>query len=133
MPVLSTLWQIIWGLFSVFVFVAYLLALVAVLIDLFRDHGLSGGAKALWLIFLIFLPVLTVIAYLVVRGQGMGDRSREQSRQTKAATDEYIRSVAAQGNDPAAEIERAKALRDSGVINDQEFEILKAGALRQAN
>lgn len=127
MSVLSSIWDLIWFMFTFFVLIAYLMALFSIISDLFRDRELSGGAKAIWLIFLVFLPFLTALVYLIVRGTGMSERAAAQSQQTRAATDEYIRSVAAQS--PAAQIAQAKELLDGGAITQDEFASLKAGAL----
>lgn len=122
----SSIWNTIWWAFSAFVLVAYLLALFSIITDLFRDRKLSGWAKAVWLIFLIFLPFLTALAYLVFRGPGMAERSVAQHRAAQAAADDYIRSVA---GGPAAEIAQAKELLDSGAITQSEFEAIKSSAL----
>ncbi len=111
---------------TIFIFVAWLMVLFSVITDLFRDHTLSGAAKAIWLVLLIFVPVLTVLIYLIVRGEGMGKRAQARAAASKAVTDEYIRSVS---SSPAEEIATAKQLLDSGVITASEFETLKAKAL----
>lgn len=126
----STIWDTIWWFLTIFIFVAYLMALFSIITDLFRDRKLGGLAKAIWLIFLVFLPFLTALAYLIFRGRGMGDRAAEQARESRAATDDYVRSVAATG--PAEEIAKAKQLLDSGAITAEEYEKLKAAALAKA-
>ena len=113
--------------FWAFVFVASLVAMFSVAMDLFRDKELSGWWKALWLVFLVFLPLLTALVYLVARGKGMSERSAREYSETRRATEEYIRSVASSG--PAEEIGRAKALLDAGTISRAEFESLKERAL----
>lgn len=128
----ETIWDMIWWFLTAFVFIAYLLALFSIITDLFRDRQLNGFAKAIWLIFLIFLPFLTALAYLIVRGKGMGDRSAAQAQSAQLAVDDHIRSIAASGMSPTAEIERAKALLDSGTINQNEFESLKTAALSRS-
>ncbi len=125
----STIWDVIWWFFTIFVFVAYLIALFSIIGDLFRDRKLNGFAKALWLLFLIFLPFLTALAYLIFRGRGMGERAETQANEAKAATDEYIRSVA---GGATAEIAQAKQLLDSGAITEAEFQQLKQAALNAA-
>lgn len=130
MEIWSTIWNTLWWFVTAFIFIAYLFALFSIITDLFRDRKLNGVAKAIWLIFLVFLPFLTAVVYLIVRGGGMGERSAAQARSTRDATDEYIRSVA--GTTPTSEIERAKALLDSGAIDEAEFAALKASALRQS-
>lgn len=127
MNFLSNIWDTIWWLFTIFVFVAYLVALFSIISDLFRDRKLNGFFKALWLLFLIFLPFLTALVYLIFRGKGMGERAAMQADTAKAATDDYIRSVA---GGAASEIARAKELLDSGAITASEFEELKSKILR---
>jgi hypothetical protein len=123
----SNFWSVIWLFFWSFAFVAYLFALFAIISDLFRDHKLNGWWKALWIIFLIFVPFLTALVYLIARGPGMAQRSQKEARQYQAATDDYIRQVAS--SSPADEIAKAKALLDSGAITPEEFAHLKAHAL----
>lgn len=127
----SSVWDIVWWFFSVFVFIAYLMALFTILTDLFRDRKLSGIAKAVWLIFLVFLPFLTALVYLIVRGKGMGERAQERAASHQAAADEYIRNVAGSGGSAVDEIARAKQLLDAGAITAEEFASLKAAALRR--
>ncbi|AGW40496.1 hypothetical protein O159_02670 [Leifsonia xyli subsp. cynodontis DSM 46306] len=122
----SNFWDVLWTIFWGFAFVAYLFALFAVVGDLFRDTKLNGGWKALWIVFLIFLPFLTVLVYLIARGRGMADRQAARAQQAQRQTEDYIRSVA---GSPAAEIAKARQLLDSGTITAQEFERLKALAL----
>lgn len=124
---MSNFWDIVWLILSTFVFVAYLLVLFQIVIDLFRDHELGGGSKALWIIGLIFLPVMTALVYIVARGRGMAERQRAAMQRAKSDTDAYIRDVA--GKSPADQIASAKALLDAGTINADEFARLKAKAL----
>lgn len=121
------IWDAIWWFLTAFIFIAYLMALFSIITDLFRDRKLSGVAKALWFIFLIFLPFLTALAYLIVRGGGMGQRQAEQVAEARAATEQYIRQVS--GSTPTDEITHAKQLLDSGAISAAEFESLKQAAL----
>lgn len=118
--------SIVWYALTLIIFISYLFALFAIIGDLFRDRSLSGGWKALWMIFLVFLPFVTALVYLIARGGGMTQRSLAQVQQSKDATDDYIRSVA---GSPADEIARAKSLLDGGTINADEYEKLKAKAL----
>ncbi|MFF1877006.1 SHOCT domain-containing protein [Leifsonia sp. NPDC058230] len=120
-------WNIIWLFFWSFAFIAYLFALFAIIGDLFRDHKLNGWWKALWILFLIFVPFLTALVYLIARGPGMAERSQKEARQVQQATDTYIRSVATAS--PADEIAKAKTLLDNGTITPDEFAHLKARAL----
>lgn len=123
----SNIWNVVWLFFWIFAFTAYLMALFSVISDLFRDRELNGWLKALWIIFLVFLPFLTVLVYLIARGGGMAERSAKQVMQAQKATDQYIKDVAQAS--PTDEIAKAKALLDSGVIDDQEYQALKAKVL----
>jgi len=123
----NNFWNIIWFFFWAFAFIAYLFALFAVIGDLFRDHKLSGWWKAVWIICLVFVPFLTVLIYLIARGNGMAVRSQRSAQQAQQAADQYIKTVA--GSSPADEIAKAKSLLDSGTITQQEYEALKARAL----
>lgn len=118
----NTIW---WGL-TIIIFISYLSVLFSIVSDLFRDRELSGGMKALWIFCLIFFPFITALVYIIVRGKGMNERAIAQADQAKAATDNYIRSVA---GSPSDEIARAKALLDAGTINADEYAALKAKAL----
>ncbi|MGC4153584.1 MAG: SHOCT domain-containing protein [Propionicimonas sp.] len=124
---LSNIWDFLWMFFTIFVFFAWLMALFTIIGDLFRDRELSGWAKALWLLALIFVPFLTALVYLIARGKGMAERAGAQAKAQQAAADDYIRSVA--GSSPTTELTQAKALLDSGAISAAEFEALKAKIL----
>ncbi len=129
MTFLSNFWDFIWLLFWTFAFVAYLFAIFAIIGDLFRDHKLAGGWKAVWIIFLIFLPFLTALVYLIARGKGMAERSQAAAADAQQATDAYIRQAAGSSASPAEEIAKAKALLDAGSITQAEYDTLKAKAL----
>ena len=124
---LTHLWDMIWFMAVVFMFLAYLMALFSIIGDLFRDRELSGGLKAVWLLALVFFPFITALVYLIVRGSGMADRAQAQASQAKAATDDYIRTVASAS--PADEIAKAKSLLDAGTISASEYAALKAKVL----
>jgi len=119
--------DLIWWFLWAFVFITYLFALFAVIGDLFRDHKLNGWGKALWIIALIFLPFLTLLVYLIARGNGMAERGAAQARELRTAQDQYIKSVAS--SSPAEEIAKAKSLLDSGAITQAEFDHIKTKAL----
>ena len=121
-------WDFFWLLVWSFFFVCYLMVLFQVIADLFRDRELSGWWKALWIIFLIIFPFLTLIIYLIARGRGMAERQAGEVRKAQVATDQYIQSVAGRSN-PAEQIASAKNLLDSGTITQEEFEKLKQKAL----
>ena len=124
---MSNFWDIVWLMISTFFFVAYLIIMFQIVVDLFKDHELGGGSKVLWIIGLIFIPVFTAIIYIVARGKGMAERQQASVKQAKAETETYIKSVA--GRSPAGDIAEAKALLDSGAISQVEFDKLKAKAL----
>ncbi|HPO19108.1 MAG TPA: SHOCT domain-containing protein, partial [Rubrivivax sp.] len=123
----SNFWDMVWLMISTFFFVAYLIIMFQIVVDLFRDHELGGFAKVLWVIGLIFLPVITAIVYIIARGSGMSRRQLASMEKAKAQTETYIKEVA--GKSPAADIADAKALLDAGTINQAEFDRLKAKAL----
>jgi hypothetical protein len=120
-------WDIFWWFFLVYAFIAFLWALFAVIGDLVRDDHLSGWWKAVWILFLVFVPLLGVLVYVIARGKGLTERSMERARANREASDAYIRSVAAAS--PSDEISKATALRDSGTISADEFERIKTKAL----
>ncbi|HSK33859.1 MAG TPA: PLDc N-terminal domain-containing protein [Propionicimonas sp.] len=122
----SALGNTVWWAFSLLVMISYLMVLFTIIGDVFRDRELSGGAKALWIVCLVFFTFITAIIYILVRGKGMTERAAAQAHQNKQAADDYIRSVA---GSPADEIARAKSLLDAGTINADEFASLKAKAL----
>ena len=124
---MSNFWDTVWLMISTFFFVAYLIIMFQIVVDLFRDHELGGGSKVLWVIGLIFLPVLTAIIYIIARGSGMAARQRATVQRAKEDTEAYIKGVA--GRSPAADIAEAKALLDAGTINQAEVDKLKTKAL----
>lgn len=124
---MTNFWDVVVLMASSFIFIAYLMILFHIVVDLFRDSEMGGGTKALWIIGLIFIPVLTSLIYVLVRGPGMGERQRAAVQRAKSEADAYIREVAAKS--PADQIAGAKALLDAGTINADEFARLKAKAL----
>jgi hypothetical protein len=124
---MSNFWDTVVLMASTFFFIAYLIVLFQVVVDVFRDSEMGGGSKVIWLIGLIFLPVLTALIYILARGGGMAGRQRAALRSAKADTDAYIREVATKS--PADQIADAKKLLDAGTINGDEFARLKAKAL----
>jgi hypothetical protein len=109
---------------EIFFVVIWIWILITVLIDLFRDHELSGWLKAVWVFFLVFLPVITVLIYLITRGSGMRERAIAEQKHMQQAQQEYIRSVA--GSSPVDELHKLDELRARGSITQDEFERLKA-------
>lgn len=119
---------LIW-MVEIFLFVVWFWLLMNVFGDLFRDHEMTGGVKALWIIALIVSPFIGVFIYLIVRGRGMGVRAARSVQEAQSRFDSYVRSVAG-GDGPADQIQKAKALLDAGTIDQAEFDALKAKALR---
>ena len=118
-------WTWIAWFFWAFVFFAYLMVLFSILGDLFRDSSVNGFVKAIWIIFLIFVPFLTALIYLIARGKGMAERANA-GRAAVAEVDEYRPQASA---NPADDIAKAKALLDAGTISQGEFDALKSKAL----
>ena len=123
-------WSIFGGvfeyLFLLVIFGAYLFMFVWIVVDLFRDHKLNGWGKALWILFLVFVPFLTVLVYVIARGRGMVERMEGRGSPGPVAED-YAWPAAPDA--PATEITRAKQLLDQGVITAGEFDALKSRAL----
>jgi hypothetical protein len=117
------------ALFEFFIFFAWFMCLFWIFGDVFRSRDLSGGAKTLWVLFIIIVPLLGVLVYLIVRGRSMNERTLDERREVQAMQADYIRSVAGSGSPPAEQIASAKQLLDTGAISPQEFEALKAKAL----
>ena len=126
---MDSFWDFFWFIISFFLLMAYLVVLFQILTDLFRDHQTSGWLKAVWVFFLIILPLITSLVYLIARGQGMAERNIAAIKTAQASQEEYIRSVSGGGASPSDEIARAKTLLDSGAISQAEFDTLKAKAL----
>jgi hypothetical protein len=112
-----------------FLFFIWFWLLIVVFGDLFRDHETSGWAKALWVIFVIFMPYLGVLVYVLVRGPGMAKRQAAAQSAAQKQMDAYIRTAAGSGSSPADQIANAKSLLDAGTISQAEFDQLKAKAL----
>ena len=121
-------WDFFWLLIWSYIFVAYLMLLFHIFGDVFRDRELGGFAKALWVIFLIVAPFLSVLIYLIARGRGMAERQAGAARQAQAETEKYIQSVASTPNS-ADQIASAKVLLDDGTITQVEYDRLKEKAL----
>src|SRR5215218_1092753 len=120
--------EVMWTMVVFFVWVAWFMLLFRVIGDIFRRRDIGGGAKTLWLIFVIVLPFLGVFVYLIAQNDGMVQRQMEQAQAQREQMDDYVRSVAPSGG-AAAEIEKAKALLDSGAISQSEFDAIKSKAL----
>jgi hypothetical protein len=122
--------DLLWTTIVIFFLIMFIWVFIMILSDLFRDHKLSGWAKAAWVIGLIIFPLLGSLVYLIARGQGMAERSAAQQQQARAELDSYIRSTAASGGTGTAdELTRLAELRNNGTITDAEFETAKANVL----
>jgi putative oligomerization/nucleic acid binding protein/phospholipase D-like protein len=121
--------NILWSMIIFFAWVIWIWIMIIILSDVFRRKDISGWGKAAWIVFLIVLPFLGVLVYLIAQHDGMTKRSEEAAMRQKAQFDDYVRSTAGSGGGSAAEIEKAKQLLDSGAITPQEFDALKAKAL----
>ena len=118
--------DVLWSMIIFFFWVIWIWIVITVLIDVFRRHDIGGFAKALWVIFVVILPWLGVLIYLIVEHDGMRDRSMKQAQAQKDALDDYVREAAGGSAD---EIAKAKQLLDQGAITHEEFDALKAKAL----
>ncbi|WP_141015340.1 SHOCT domain-containing protein [Nocardioides sambongensis] len=123
-------WDVLLWSFWFFIWIAALMVWFRCLFDLFSDHSLSGWAKAGWCVVLIFIPWLGALIYLIARGRSMTRRQIDRAADLQAQQAAYIQQVAgSSAQAPADQIASAKALLDSGAINDEEFQALKARAL----
>ncbi len=120
--------DVFWTIVIFFVWVAWLMILFRIFGDIFRRHDISGWGKAAWLIFVVVLPFLGVLIYLIANGNEMAKRDMEHAQAARAEFDDYVKSTAGSGG-PAAEIDKAKQLLDSGAITQAEFDAIKAKAL----
>jgi hypothetical protein len=118
--------DILWTMIIFFAWVIWLWIAITVLVDVFRRHDIGGSHKAAWVVFVIVLPFLGVLVYLLAQHDGMRERSMKQAESQKVAFDEYVRQTA---GGSAAEIAKAKELLDAGTISQAEFDAIKAKAL----
>ena len=123
-PILS----LIWIMFMFFVFVLWIWLLISVFIDIFRSHDLSGGVKAVWVLFVIILPFLGVLVYLIARGGKMHERAVEQATAQQKAFDTYVKQTAGSSSN-VEQLSKLADLKEKGVISDAEFDAQKAKLL----
>jgi predicted PurR-regulated permease PerM len=116
----------LWSLIVIFFMVVYFMMLFSVIVDVFRRHDIHGGKKALWLIFILFAPLLGLLIYLIVNGHGIAERQAKDAQASQAQFDDYVKSVAGGSAD---QIAKAKELLDAGTISQAEFDQLKSKAL----
>jgi uncharacterized membrane protein YcjF (UPF0283 family) len=118
--------EILGSMILFFAWVAWFWVLISIISDLFRRHDVSGWGKALWMLFVIVVPFLGVLVYLIAQGPHMAERNLEHAKAQQAQFDSYVRDVAA---GPSGEIANAKKLLDAGTISEAEFESIKQKAL----
>jgi hypothetical protein len=123
--------DILWTTLIFFAWVIFIWIAITVLIDIFRRDDLSGWAKAAWTVFVVVIPWIGVLVYLIANHDGMTERRYKDAADQKAQFDQYVRATASSGG-PAAEIDRAKKLLDEGTITQAEFDAIKAKALAAA-
>lgn len=120
--------NVFWTIFEVFLWVIWIWILIWVFIDIFRSRDLSGGAKALWFVFVLFIPLIGVLVYLIARGGKMHERAAKDAQQQDEAFRSYVQQAAGEGNS-ADQLAKLADLRDRGVITAQEFDREKAKIL----
>jgi hypothetical protein len=124
--------DVFWTMIIFFCWVIWIWMMIVILTDIFRRHDIGGWHKAAWIVFLIVLPFLGVLVYLIAQSKGMAERRVQEATDAQAQFDTYVQQVAAKDSGQAgaaAEIEKAKALLDGGTITQAEFDALKARAL----
>jgi hypothetical protein len=124
-----SLGDFLWSLLVIYFIFFYFMMVFRILGDLFSDPDTSGVAKALWIVFLLFLPFIAILVYLITRGRRMTERAIAASQAANAEQQEYIRRVAGSNGQPAAQIAKGHELLESGAITQEEFDTLKAKAL----
>jgi hypothetical protein len=113
--------------FEIFLFVVWIWILFTIISDLFRNHDMSGGKKALWIVLLIFIPYITALVYLIIHGNDMRERSLRAQAEAKHAADDYIRAAA--HTSAADELHKLHELVEKGALTDAEYEKAKAKLL----
>lgn len=124
--------DLLWTLFVLFFMIIYFMMLFRIIFDIFRSKDMGGFAKAIWLIFLLIIPIFSMLIYVIVRGSGMAERDVQQLANAQAQQAEYIKSVVGSegsGDNAADQIAKAHQLLEQGVISQQEFDQIKAKAL----
>jgi hypothetical protein len=125
-PLLDAFWTMLWF----FAFIAWIWVLIAIFTDIFRSHDIGGFSKAIWFLFVLFIPILGVLVYLIARGKGMQERALERAQQQQQAFDQYVQERAnAAGTSNADQLGKLAQLKDSGAITNAEYESEKAKLL----
>ena len=118
-----------WTIFLIFLWVIWFWVLITVFIDIFRSHDLSGGGKALWFLFVLFIPLIGVVVYLIARGGSMQERAAQQAEQQDTEFRSYVQEAAGSPASTADQLAKLADLRDRGVISAADFEREKAKVL----
>ena len=122
--------QFLYSLIVIFFMIIYFMILFNIIFDIFRSHDMGGFAKALWLIFILFIPLISMLVYVIVRGPGMAKRSQEMAKEAQKQQLEYAKQLVNQdGATTVDQIANAQKLLDSGAITQAEFDQIKAKAL----
>jgi hypothetical protein len=122
--------DIFWTMFEIFIFVIWIWLLIVVFTDIFRSQDMGGGAKALWVIFVVILPYIGVLVYLIARGGKMHERAEAQAQQAQSQFDAYVKQTAGtSGSSSADQLTKLADLKAKGIITDAEFEAEKAKVL----
>jgi len=124
-PLLSVFWTI----FEIFLWIIWIWILIWIFTDIFRSHDLSGWGKALWFLFVLFLPLIGVLVYLIVRGGSMHERAMQQARRQDEQFRAYVKDAASSNGSSADELRKLADLRTQGVISTEEFDRQKAKIL----
>ena len=120
-PLLNAFWMMLWF----FLWIMWFMLLFHIIVDVFRDRGLSGWAKAGWMVFVCVLPFLGVFVYLIVRGSGMAERSVDRAQAEQQSFDEYVRKTAGTAGGTTDELAKLARLKADGTISEQEFQQAK--------
>jgi cytochrome c-type biogenesis protein CcmH/NrfG len=118
-----------WTVFEIFIWVIWIWTLIYIFMDIFRSHDLSGGAKALWFLFVLIIPLFGVLVYLIVRGGSMHERAAQQAQAQNDEVRSYIQQTAGTQPTTADQLAKLADLRNQGVITAEEFESQKAKIL----
>ena len=118
-----------WSMLFIFLWVAWIFLLFRIIADIFRNHEMGGFAKAVWVIFVIIVPFLGTLIYLIVHGSDMAKRDMQNAKAQQESFDAYVRQAAAGSTSSAEELTKLAALRDQGVLTDAEFAAQKAKLL----
>jgi hypothetical protein len=122
--------DLFWTMFMIFAFIVWIWLLIYIFMDIFRSHDMSGWAKALWVVFIIVVPVIGILFYLIFRGSGMHERNIKAAQQQQQAFDDYVRQTA--GTSTADQLSQLATLKANGTLTDAEFEAQKSKILNAA-